>query len=99
MSLPNCAKRQHLSPRTGLAASIIVCLVAYLGLAGCATTQQQTYIDWIAVKNPNVICNDRQDCVQRTTWRGMPLCTIVTADREVSYARLGQQVRECLQSL
>jgi hypothetical protein len=88
--------RIRLAPRTGLFGSIAICLVAYLGLAACATTQQQTYVDWIAVRNPSAICKDKPDCVQHSTWRGKPLCTIVTADKDVSYARLGQQVRECL---
>ena len=88
--------RSRLSPRAGLAVSIAACLVASLGLIACATTQKQAYVDWIAVSNPGAICKDMPDCVQHSTWRGKPLCTIVTADKDVSYARLGQQVRECL---
>ena len=54
------------------------------------------YVDWIAINNPDVVCADRQDCVQHSTYRGKNLCTIVTADKDVSYARLGEHVRECM---
>lgn len=65
-------------------------------LAGCATPHE-LYVDWIPVSNPAVACAGAPDCVRRATYQGRPLCTIITADRGVSYARLGAQVRECLQ--
>jgi hypothetical protein len=70
---------------------------ACLLLAACATTSEKSvYVDWLAVANPSTLCQGQADCVQHSTYRGKPLCTIVTADKAVSYARLGEQVRECL---
>ena len=66
-------------------------------LTGCASATTDLYVDWIPLANPAVACDGAADCVQRGTYRGKPLCTIITADREVSYARLGAQVRACLQ--
>ncbi len=83
-------------PRVGLFGSIFVCLAIYLVACGCASTEKQTYVDWLAIRNPAALCNGQADCVQRSTYRGKPLCTIVTADKDVSYARLGEQVRQCL---
>ena len=85
-----------ITPRRGLFGSIAVCLAIYLALCGCATTQRESYVEWLAIRNPAALCNGQVDCVQRSTWRGKPLCTIVTPDKGVSYARLGAQVRECL---
>jgi hypothetical protein len=66
-------------------------------LSGCATTvDKQMYVDWIAVNNPGTVCAGKPDCVQRSTYKGKELCTIVTADKSVSYSRLGEQVRACL---
>ena len=66
-------------------------------VAGCAAPQKQVYVDWIAIHNPAVVCGGQPDCVQHSTYRGKSLCTIVTADAKVSYARLGEQVRQCVE--
>jgi hypothetical protein len=66
-------------------------------LAGCATAvDKQLYVDWIAVNNPATVCSGNPDCVRRSTYKGKDLCTIITADKSVSYSRLGEQVRTCL---
>ena len=68
-------------------------------LAGCANApEQQIYVDWIAVANPETLCEGHPDCVRLSTYRGRKMCTIVTADRSVSYSRLGEQVRDCMRS-
>ena len=73
------------------------CAFAAALSSGCATMgEQQMYMDWIAVANPATVCGGQSDCVQHSTWRGQKLCRIVTADKSVSYARLGEQVRECM---
>jgi hypothetical protein len=71
-------------------------LAAVLSLANCATAEKQMYVDWIAVANPAEVCAGKSDCVQHATYKGRDLCRIVTADKNVSYARLGEQMRECL---
>jgi len=65
-------------------------------LVGCAGAEKQMYVDWIAVNNPGTICAGKADCVQHSTYKGKGLCTIVTASKDVSYSRLGEQVRACL---
>jgi hypothetical protein len=50
----------------------------------------------IAVTNPDVVCDGKPDCVRRSTYKGKGLCTIITANKDVSYSRLGEQVRGCL---
>ena len=68
-------------------------------LAACATApEQQMYVDWIAVANPETLCEGRSDCVRHSTYRGKKMCTIVTADKSVSYSRLGEQIRDCMSS-
>jgi len=71
-------------------------IVLALGLGGCASTEKQMYVDWIAVANPASVCDGQSDCVQRSTYKGKDLCRIVTPDKNVSYSRLGEQMRECL---
>jgi hypothetical protein len=73
-----------------------VALAAVLALAGCATAEKQMYVDWIAVANPAEVCAGKSDCVQHAMYKGKDLCRIVTPDKNVSYARLGEQMRECL---
>ena len=70
--------------------------VLIVALAGCAGAEQQMYVDWIAVTNPGTICAGKPDCVQRSTYKGKDLCTIITANKDVRYSRLGEQVRGCL---
>lgn len=65
-------------------------------LVGCASVERQVYVDWIAVANPDTICAGKPDCVQKSTFKGKGLCTIITASKDVSYSRLGEQVRDCL---
>jgi hypothetical protein len=71
-------------------------------LTGCATTEaanekkQQMYVDWIAVKNPETVCEGKSSCVQKSSYKGKGLCTIITANKGLSYSRLGEQVRDCL---
>jgi hypothetical protein len=65
-------------------------------LAGCASAEKQMYVDWIAVSNPDTICAGKPDCVRKSVYKGKGLCTIITASKEVSYSRLGEQVRDCL---
>jgi uncharacterized lipoprotein YajG len=68
-------------------------------LAGCATgPDQQMYVDWIAVANPATVCGGQQDCVQQSMYRGRKMCTIVTANKSVSYERLGEHVRACIRA-
>ncbi len=87
-----------IAPRQGLFGTMALCLVAFIALQGCATTgQKETYMQWLSVQNPSARCNGQNDCVQQASYRGKPLCTIVTADRDVSFARLGEQMRECMQ--
>lgn len=71
-------------------------LAAALAIGGCAAAEKQMYVDWIAVANPAEVCDGQADCVQRSTYKGKNLCRIVTPDRNVSYSRLGEQMRECL---
>jgi len=71
-------------------------LVSALVLGGCASAEKQMYVDWIAVANPATVCDGQSDCVQRSTYKGKELCRIVTPDKNVSYSRLGEQMRECL---
>ena len=70
--------------------------VLIVALAGCAGAEKQMYVDWIAVSNPDVVCAGKPDCVRRSTYKGKDLCTIITANKDVSYSRLGEQVRGCL---
>lgn len=76
--------------------------LAIVMLTGCASTEtanekkQQMYVDWIAVSNPGTVCAGKTDCVQKSTYRGKGLCTIITGNKGVSYSRLGAQVRDCL---
>jgi hypothetical protein len=65
-------------------------------LTGCASAEKQMYVDWIALSNPGTVCAGRPDCVQKSTYKGKGLCTIITANKDVSYSRLGAQVRDCL---
>lgn len=74
-----------------------VAAIAVALIAGCASAEKQVYVDWIAISNPEAVCKGADGCVQHSTYRGKPLCTIVTADRNLSYARLGERVRECAQ--
>lgn len=83
--------------RSPLAALAVAALVALAITAGCASPQKQVYVDWIAINNPAVVCGGKPDCVQHSRYRGKALCTIVTADAKVSYARLGEQVRQCVE--
>ena len=71
-------------------------LVAAFVLGGCASAEKQMYVDWIAVANPAEVCAGKNDCVQHSIYKGRDLCRIVTPDKNVSYARLGEQMRECL---
>lgn len=74
------------------AASVFAALL----VGGCATTEKQLYVDWIAVANPGEVCAGQSDCIQHSTYKGKAMCTIVTSDKNVSYARLGEQFRDCL---
>jgi hypothetical protein len=78
--------------RVGPSLTLFLALV----LGGCASAEKQMYVDWIAVANPATVCDGRSDCVQRSTYKGKELCRIVTPDKNVSYSRLGEQMRECL---
>jgi len=75
----------------------LACALALAALAaGCASAEKQMYVDWIAVANPAAVCGGQDDCVQRSSYKGKDLCRIVTPDKNVSYSRLGEQMRECL---
>ena len=89
--------------RANRAANAAICVVSALALgativalSGCASPPKQMYVDWIAVTNPEAVCSGQADCVRKSAYRGRDLCTIVTGDRDVSYSRLGAQVRDCL---
>jgi len=86
----------RLQDRLICTASAVVVGILIVVLSGCASTEKQMYFDWIAVSNPGTVCAGKPDCVQRSTYKGKELCTIVTADKGVSYSRLGEQVRGCL---
>lgn len=89
--------QRSITDRQGV--SRLALIIAAAALAGCTTTaEQQMYVDWIAVANPATACGGQPDCVQHSTYRGKKICKIVTADKGVSYARLGEQVRECLRT-
>jgi hypothetical protein len=86
---------QNRGPRSALAGVFML----FVALAGCVTLdEQQIYVDWIVVANPATICNGEPDCVQHSMHRGKRMCTIVTADKNVSYSRLGEQVRDCIRT-
>ncbi|MBK9605920.1 MAG: hypothetical protein IPO58_05615 [Betaproteobacteria bacterium] len=84
--------------RNGLTCTVSAMSLGVLigALAGCAGAEKQMYVDWIAVSNPDVVCAGKPDCVRRSTYKGKDLCTIITANKDVSYSRLGEQVRGCL---
>ena len=88
--------RPWLSSRAVRARAALAVALAGLALAGCATAEKQMYVDWIAVANPAEVCAGKNDCVQHSIYKGRDLCRIVTPDKNVSYARLGEQMRECL---
>src|SRR5438552_10128708 len=55
----------------------VLLLAALIVLSGCATlTEQQIYMDWIAIANPAAICAGAPYCVQHSTYRGKKMCTI-----------------------
>ncbi|MBK7473087.1 MAG: hypothetical protein IPI73_23145 [Betaproteobacteria bacterium] len=58
--------------------------VLIVALAGCAGAEKQMYVDWIAVSNPDVVCAGKPDCVRRSTYKGKDLCTIITANKDVT---------------
>ena len=76
----------------------IVVLAAALAFVGCASVEKQVYVEWLPIRNPEALCKGNADCVQHSMYRGKPRCTIITADKAVSYERLGAQVRECLRA-
>ena len=68
-------------------------------LAGCATTTdppRSFYADWIAITNPRQVCAGSESCVKHAQYRGKPLCTLITADKDVSTSQVGLLMNECL---
>jgi len=75
--------------------AVVLILVALL--SGCATTAPKSfYADWIAVANPQQICAGADSCIKRAQYRGKPLCTLVTSDKELDMAQVGVLMNQCL---
>jgi hypothetical protein len=74
-----------------------VVLVFLVLLSGCATTAPKSfYADWIAVANPQQICAGAESCVRHARYRGKPLCTLVTSDKDVDMSQVGVLMNQCL---
>ena len=72
----------------------VIVLVALL--SGCATTSKSFYSDWIAIANPQQLCAGEESCVKHAQYLGRPLCTLVTADKDVSMSQVGVLMNQCL---
>jgi hypothetical protein len=72
----------------------VVVLVALL--SGCATTTKSFYADWVAIANPQQLCAGAESCVRHAEYRGKPLCTLVTGDKDVSMSQVGVLMNQCL---
>jgi hypothetical protein len=76
--------------------------IVLLLLSGCATTAatpaapKSFYADWIAIANPQQLCAGADSCVKHAQYRGKPLCTLVTAEKDVSTAQVGALMNQCL---
>ena len=75
-------------------------LAIVLLLSGCATATatapKSFYAEWIAIANPHQLCAGADSCVKRAQYRGKPLCTLVTAEKDVSMSQVGVLMNECL---
>ena len=79
---------------------MVLRLALVLLLSGCATTTiapKSFYADWIAISNPQQICAGSDSCVKHALYRGKPLCTLVTGDKDVSTSQVGALMNQCLQ--
>lgn len=71
--------------------------VVALLLSGCASAPSKTfYADWIAIANPQQLCAGADSCVKHTQYKGKALCTLVTADKDVSTSQVGLLMNQCL---
>lgn len=76
---------------------MVLRLVVVLLLSGCASTAPKSfYADWIAVGNPQQLCAGADACVKHARYQGKPLCTLVTADKEVDVSQVGMLMNQCL---
>ena len=76
---------------------MVLRLAIVLLLSGCATTAPKSfYADWIAIANPHQLCAGAESCVKHAQYRGKPLCTLVTTDKDVSISQVGALMNECL---
>ena len=72
--------------------------VVALLLSGCATAPapKTFYADWIAIANPQQLCAGADSCVKHAQYKGKSLCTLVTADKDVSTSQVGLLMNQCL---
>jgi hypothetical protein len=74
-----------------------VVLIFLALLSGCATTAPKSfYADWVAIANPQQLCAGADSCVQHAQYRGKPLCTLVTSDKDVNMSQVGVLMNQCL---
>ena len=77
---------------------MVLRLAIALLLAGCATSAPKSfYADWVAITNPQQLCAGEDSCVKRAEYKGKPLCTLVTRDKDVSMSQVGILMNKCLQ--
>jgi hypothetical protein len=75
---------------------MVLRLALILLLAGCASAPKSFYADWVAIANPKQLCAGADSCVKRAEYKGKPLCTLVTSDKDVSVAQVGALMNQCL---
>ena len=75
----------------------VAVLILVTVLSGCAAAPPKSfYADWIAIANPQQLCAGADSCVQHAQYRGKPLCTLVTSDKEVDMAQVGGLMNQCM---
>jgi hypothetical protein len=70
--------------------------VVALLLSGCASVPKTFYADWIAIANPQQLCAGADSCVKHAQYKGKALCTLVTADKDISTSQVGILMNQCL---
>ena len=71
-------------------------LAFVLLLGGCASAPRTFYADWVAIANPAQVCAGAESCVKHAEYKGKPLCTLVTSNKEVDAAQVGVLMQQCL---